>query len=146
VGAGDRVDEKGMAHNSIPTGLQIVARSLIAQGVSEKDVTRELNVPARETHANSKDDKYIKERSRLSIEKIHELALNRTMIALGLMTEDKLESASLKELSQTTTSLAKVLSATAPREESEKESGSSVHFHVHAPEIRDVKSYKVVDV
>jgi hypothetical protein len=73
---------------------------------------------------------------------VRELALDRLLITLGLMTPDMLASASLKELSTNTANLSRVLDKTAPKEMND----NRVQFLVYAPGPRRMDAFSIQDV
>jgi hypothetical protein len=116
--------------------LKTIAASLVRQGVPEATVCREFNIPAHEVR--TADEAKVS----ASIARVRELALDRLLITLGLMTPDMLASASLKELSTNTANLSRVLDKTAPKEIND----NRVQFLVYAPGVRTLGSYPTVDV
>jgi hypothetical protein len=124
-----------------PEGLRILGASLVAQGVPEHQVSRELNVPVRDLKPRAGENDF-EQRVQDSIDRVRELALSKMVIALGLMTPDKFESASLKDLTAATANLSKVLEKTSDR----RELSSTVQFVVHVPPPREMGHYQVIDI
>ena len=120
----------------VPDGLKTVAASLVRQGVPEATVCREFNIPAHEVRAA--DEAKVS----ASIARVRELALDRLLITLGLMTPDMLATASLKELSTNTANLSRVLDKTAPTEIND----NRVQFLVYAPGVRRMDAFSIQDV
>ncbi len=120
----------------VPDGLKTIAASLVRQGVPEATVCREFNVGHDDIH--TADEAKVS----ASIARVRELALDRLLITLGLMTPDMLAKASLKELSTNTANLSRVLDKTAPTEIND----NRVQFLVYAPGVRTLGSYPTVDV
>jgi hypothetical protein len=120
----------------VPDGLKTIAASLVRQGVPEATVCREFNIPAHEVR--TADEAKVS----ASIARVRELALDRLLITLGLMTPDMLATASLKELSTNTANLSRVLDKTAPTEIND----NRVQFLVYAPGPRMMDAFPIQDV
>ena len=120
----------------VPDGLKTIAASLVRQGVPEATVCREFNIPAHEVR--TADEAKVS----ASIARVRELALDRLLITLGLMTPDMLATASLKELSTNTANLSRVLDKTAPTEIND----NRVQFLVYAPGPRRMDAFPIQDV
>ena len=125
----------------IDNRMKIIAQALIKQGVSEREVSRHLNITVQTLRSISEQDS---KKVSSSIEKIRELAIDRLMIALGLMTQDKFENASLKELTNACGQLSKVISQTDPNLVQGEH--NNVQFIIHAPIARSIKDYQIIDV
>jgi hypothetical protein len=121
--------------------LKIIAKSLAAQGVPDNTISTELNISRKDII--SPESKEVSKRVRANMDRIHDLATDRLMIALGLMTQDKFEDAILRDLNGSVVALSKVIEQTRPREEDEK---IGVQFIVHAPESKKLKQYNIIDV
>ena len=116
--------------------MRVLGASLIRQGVPEAIVCKEFKLTHKEVRSANE------QRVGSNIDKIREIALEKLLIGLGLMTQDKFENADLKVLSQSVTAISRVLERT-----SEKENNSTtVQFVVHTPESRPVSGYRVIDV
>lgn len=120
--------------------LKIIAKSLATQGVADSAISAELNIPKSDILSS---DKEVSARMRAGVDRIHDLAINRMMIALGLMTQDKFEDAILRDLNGSISALSKVIDQTRPKDEDEK---IGVQFIVHAPESKKLKQYSIIDV
>ena len=119
-----------------PDVVAVIGASLVQQGVSQETVCKELSVaPDQIKQANPK-------RVQSSIDRVRELAIDRLMITLGLMKPEMLESASLKELSNCTANLSRVLGKTAPRELND----NRVQFMVYSPAIRRLDDFPILNV
>ena len=121
----------------VPESLKTLAASLVAQGVSESIVCKEFSVKPKDIQSMIGTTTVSK-----NTERIRELALNKLLIALGLMTADKYENASLKDLSTNVTALSRVIEKTSDV----TALGSRVQFFVYAPDQRSIQDYKVIDV
>ena len=120
----------------VPDGLKTVAASLVRQGVPEVTVCKEFNITPRDVRAADES------KVSASLARVRELALDRLLITLGLMTPDMLASASLKELSTNTANLSRVLDKTAPKEMND----NRVQFLVYAPGPRRMDAFSIQDV
>lgn len=77
-----------------------------------------------------------------SHEKIKELALDKLMLSLQLMTADKFDNADIKTLSNTAANMSRVIEKLTP-----KEAGASLsQLIIYAPQIKPESGYKVIDV
>lgn len=138
--SGSHTDQK-----AVPENLRCLGASLVAQGVPEKQVSKELNIPVKDLRINPNDpaDKEFSKRVQDSIDKVRELALSKMIIALGLMTPDKFENASLKDLTAATANLSRVIGQTSERESA---GSTNVQFIVHVPPTKDIGQYRVIDI
>jgi hypothetical protein len=118
-----------------PLGLKTIAQSLIAQGEKRADVQAAFNLSAGQTRTGDE------QRVAHTIERVRDLALDKMLIAMGLMTQDKFENASLKDLGAVTAHLSRVIEKTQPRE-----SGTNVQFVIHAPAQKSLGMYRTIDV
>jgi hypothetical protein len=120
--------------------LKIITRSLQAQGVADSTIAAELNVSRKEINISNAS---VDNRVRANMERIRDLAMDRMLIALGLMTQDKFDNAPLKELNGSVSALSKVIDQTRI---DNVEASLGVQFIVHAPKTKDLKQYNIVDV
>jgi hypothetical protein len=118
-----------------PLGLKTIAQSLVAQGEKRADVQAAFNLSAGQTRTGDE------QRVAHTIERVRDLALDKMLIAMGLMTQDKFENASLKDLGAVTAHLSRVIEKTQPRE-----SGTNVQFVIHAPAQKSLGMYRTIDV
>ena len=79
---------------------------------------------------------------RASIERVQEKAIERLMESLGLLTNEKIEKCNAVNISAIASNLAKVVNQTSPG----NLDGSGVNLVVYAPQVRDEKYYKSVEV
>jgi hypothetical protein len=121
--------------------LKIIGKSLVAQGVAETIVSAEFNIDKKDLRSR---DNFADGKVSESISRIRELALDKMLIALGLMTVDTLEKAPLKELNSSVVALSKVIGQTTPA--GEIGSLDSVRFIVHTPVTRTLQQFEVLDV
>jgi len=119
-----------------PEGLKIIAASLIAQGEKPADVQQAFNLSAAQVNAEKSNPAVAR-----TLDRVRELALDKMLLSLGLMTQDKFDNASLRDLSHVAADLSRVIERTT------KEDGSSkVQFILHVPETKSIAGYKVIDV
>jgi len=79
---------------------------------------------------------------RASIERVQERAIERLMESLGLLTNEKIEKCNAVNISAIASNLAKVVNQTSPG----NLDGSGVNLVVYAPQVRNEKYYKSVEV
>lgn len=119
-----------------PRDARIVAGALAATGVPQKTIAREFGLT---TNQVQKAQKLPEVRS--TVERVKEIALDKLMASLNLMTEDKFENSSLKDLSAVAANLSRVVERTTPQE-----NNTTLQLIVYAPEQKTERSYKVLDV
>lgn len=73
---------------------------------------------------------------------VKDAAIQKLMLSIGLITEDKLAKMKVKGLASVATSMAKVIGTVAPKQTQ----APLVNLVVYSPEIREEKSYKVVEI
>ena len=76
-----------------------------------------------------------------ALERVRSLALDKLMNSMCLMTDDKMNAASVRELSAVAANMSRVVERTGPRD-----SGANVQLVIYAPQQRKEESYQVVDV
>ena len=116
--------------------VKILAGVLVGQGERPADVQKMLNLTPSQVRSGTELPE-----TKHTIERVRDLALDKMLIAMGLMTQDKFESASLKDLAAVTGSLSRVIEKTTPREY-----GPNVQFIVHAPAQKSLGQYLTIDV
>lgn len=122
---------------------KIVAGSLASQGESPSQIAREFGLST--SQVNSAKNSYnpkIRGPIQSSLERVQELAIEKLMLALGLMTSDKFETANLKDLSIITANLSRVIEKTTEH----NDAAASFQLIIYAPEQRTERSYRVIDV
>lgn len=119
-----------------PENLKVLGSSLIKQGVPERTVCKEFNINP--SDIRSADE----QRVTSSLDRVRELALDRLLIGLKLMTPDKFADANFKDVSNAVANLSRVVEKTSPRESL----NVGVQFIVHTPPQKSLGSYQVVDV
>lgn len=115
-------------------------------GVSSQSIQKEFGVTRNQvTGARNSKKKTIAERIARGKDRVSELAIDRLMETLGLLTSDTLVEEKPKDLASIAASLAKVASSMG-RDGSEDKKGSGVNITVYAPSPRELNSYSVIDV
>lgn len=91
----------------------------------------------------AKDSKNLEVRDGVNtaLERVRSLALDKLMNSMCLMTDDKMNAASVRELSAVAANMSRVVERTGPRD-----SGSNVQLVIYAPQLRKEDHYQVVDV
>jgi len=122
-----------------PPEIKKTAAILVGLGASVDSVKKELHLSDKQVRSATEQ---FADAVASAQDRVRNLALDKLMIALGLMTQDKFENASLKDLSTSAAALAKVADKMQPRETQ----GDRVQFIVHVPQAKSLGQYKVVDV
>lgn len=116
--------------------VKVIAATLIAQGEKTADVCKEFNLSPKQARAELHNPAVT-----ASIERVRSLALDKLLITMGLMTQEKFENASLKDLSSVAANLSRVIDKTGERDQT-----NIVQFVVHAPQAKSLSQYKTIDV
>ena len=125
------------------TNTRILAGSLSLQGVPSQEISKELSITIDQViSAKRTNNPEIAGPRDASLRRVQELALEKTMEALGLMTPDKFINANLKDLSIVAAQMSKIILNTTPKVEGD----TQIQFVVYAPEQRSERGYKVIDV
>lgn len=92
---------------------------------------------------NRKNQKNIDEdKVESTITQVRDKALDRLMSSLGLLTDDKLSGCSAKDLSVIAANMGRVVDKTLPK----SDSPDKINLIIFSPELRQEKSFKVVEV
>jgi len=126
---------KGTKH--APQMLKDHAAILAGQGVKTRDIQAATGLSPAQIHA-AKNQPNVQD----TLDRVRNLALDKLMIAMGLMTQDKFENAKLEELAKTASSLARVAEKMLPKETN----NNTVQFIMHAPQAKQLSQYDVIDV
>lgn len=126
----------------LDTNTRIMA-GVLGHQMPAREIAAEMNITVGQVNGakNTKDPSIAIPRQK-ALDKIQELALDKMMYALGLMTPDKFQNASLKELSIVTANMARLVESTSPNGDSD----TRVQLVIYAPEVKNEKSYKIMDV
>lgn len=117
--------------------------ALSAQGVKTKEICENFDVTPQQVRSARKSPKEeVQNRIEDSLNSVRELALDKMLMALGLMTEDKFENANLKDLTAATANLSRVVERTNPRESAT----SGVQLIIYAPQQKSEQEFKTIDV
>jgi hypothetical protein len=127
---------------SLPTETKILAGSMVRQGLPAKDVADSLSITVGQVNSakNSKDPR-VQAAINYSLERVQELAIDKLMQAMGLMTIEKFETASLKDLSIVSANMSRIIEKTRVQED-----GTRIQLVIYAPEMRKQSGYKMLDV
>jgi len=109
-----------------------------AYGVAPHAVTQ-LRRKAEKEEEEKKDS----QREAFLSQALQDIASQKMLLAMGLITEDKLATLKARELAQISSSLASVISASSPKNASP---GTAINLVVYAPEVRQESSYKMVEI
>lgn len=90
----------------------------------------------------AKSSKKVQKNISAGLERIQELAIDKMMEALGLMTPEKFADASLKDLSAVTRDMSRVIENTREK----RDGDSQLQIIIHAPSQKSEDSYLTVDV
>jgi Holliday junction resolvasome RuvABC endonuclease subunit len=134
-----RIEHQPMHKNTptAPAELKAVAATLVALGEKSVDVQSALGLSAKQVYS-AKNSEAVKN----TVDRVRELALDKMLIAMDLMSEEKFANANLKDLSSVAANLSRVVEKTSPRENA----GTHVQFIIHSPQAKNLSQYQVVDV
>ena len=130
---------------SIEERTEIATRAMLGEnqtklaqefGTTQENVSQIKN---RKGHSHSGIDEDQVEKS---LGNVRDKALDRLMSSLGLLTDDKLSGCSAKDLSVIAANMGRVVDKTLPK----SESSDRVNFIVFAPELKQEKSFNVIEI
>lgn len=124
----------------LPT--QKLAASLVKQGVAIHTVAQELGISVADIK-KAQAQPEVRSSVEHTMERVRELALDKLLLNLGLMSADKFENASLKELASSASALSRVISSAAPQGDRDS---AGLRLVIYAPQVRAADHYKVIDV
>lgn len=107
----------------------------IGQG-SVKDIAADMGMSTRQVH-QAKNLPEVK----LTIDRVREIALDKMMLCLQGMSMDKFDGTNIKDLSTIAANMSRIIEKTAP-----KEINGNIQLLVYAPQQREERFYKCVDV
>lgn len=113
---------------------------ILAHQAPAPQVARELGLTKNQV-ISAKHSSVIAPAVKAGVDRVRELALDKLMLSLGLMTEEKLDNASLKDLSIVAANMSRVVEKTSPKESSE-----NIKLVIYAPTLRSEKSYGEIEV
>jgi len=142
-------DEKHGEYTANPNIGNDIVRSTIgilsATGASSQSIQKEFGVTRNQITGARKSKKLnIAKRIEHGKDRVSELALDRLLDTLGLLTTEKIACEKTKDQALIATNLAKVVSSMTKRTE-EKE-GTKVSLTVISPGLRDMSSFTTIDV
>ncbi len=122
--------------------LRTIIGSLASQGESVKNITQEFGVTTQQVMSarETKVPTIAVPRQEIN-DRVRELALDKLMQCLGLMTPEKMENADLKTLAIVASNMSRVVEKVSP-----KESANTTQLVIYAPQIKSVDKYTVIDV
>jgi len=127
----------------ISQNRRILAGILASSGEPSTKVARELGITRNQAfHAARTTQAKIAGPRDSSLGRVQELALEKTMLALDLMTPEKFSNADLKELSQVAANMSRVIEKTSPKENAD----NTTKLIIYAPEQKKESQYKVIDI
>lgn len=124
------------------TAIRAVVGSLAEQGVPPKDISQAFGVSKNQIKSAeiTKVPDVASAREK-TVEKVREMALDRMLVSLGLMDNTKLENCTAKDLSAVASNLSRVIDRT-----SQRDAGDRLQLIIYAPQQKEEKDYKVVDI
>jgi hypothetical protein len=124
------------------TRTEIATRARL--GERQIDLAEEFQVPqsAISLIKNGKVKGIDENKAERAISSVRDKALDRLMASLGLISDDKLSGCSAKDLSVIASNMGRVVEKTLPKSEQH----DHINLVIYAPELRQEKSYKVVEV
>ena len=126
---------------SVPIPIKIAAGAIAVQSsVKAAAETFGIGESVVKEAKNSKNLE-VREGVNDALERVRSLALDKLVSSMCLITDDKLNEASARELSAVAANMSRVVERTGPRE-----SGANVQLVIYAPQQRKEESYQVVDV
>ena len=135
------IEKPNVRGPNVPTEVKVVAGALAVQ-TSVREASEALDVSmgvVREAKNSSNPE--VKQGVSDALERVRDLALDKLMNSLDLMTNEKLNEGSAKDLAVVAANMSRVVEKTSPRAEA-----ANVQLVVYAPQQRQEKQYKVVDV
>ena len=79
------------------------------------------------------------------LEVVRDLAMERLLSSLGLLTDDKIAKSNAVDISRIAQSLSNTIRVTLPREEKQVATGT-IQLTVYAPQLASEKDYKIIEV
>ena len=123
---------------------QILAGTLVKTGESANEVAKVMNLDIPQVkQAARTSDPVIADPRDSGINRVRDLAIEKTLIALGAMTPDKFESADLKSLSSVAANLSRVVDKTTERE---RDRNTTVNVVLYSPVAKSESDFKVIDI
>lgn len=123
-----------------PKELRIAAAALCRQGESVHDVATHLNMTHMQVQG-AKTSKKLAREVQNSVDRVRELAIDKTLAALGLITPAALSDCDAVELSKVASNCARIVEKTSPQEKT-----SQLQLVVFTPEQKKLSDFKTLDV
>ena len=108
---------------------------------TQKEIARDLGITQGAVTYLKRSRNEAKSQEQRIDEDIKNLAVEKMMLAMGLITEDKLARIKAQDLASVAASMSKVVSNVSPRNQA-----PLVNLVVYAPEIRDESKFRVVEL
>lgn len=148
------VQERGRGNtNAIPDSLKQVIAEESINGVPAKEINQVLGVSlssisaykngATSTASYNIPDPKLKKNNNLVRERILSKSRKKLLLALDSITGEKIEKASLKELTSLSAGMASVIDKVEPKDDAKV---SIDKLMIYAPRVRDEQSYDVIEV
>ena len=126
---------------AVPVSVKITAGALARQ-TNVKDVSAELGIsPGVVRDSMNSTNPVVRQGVDTALDRVRELAIDKLMESLRLITPEKMDKTSAKELSTIAANMSRVVEKTSPREQN-----ANVQLIVYAPQQREEKQYRVIDV
>lgn len=139
--------------SNTPQEVRDLAGALaLVPGVKQQTIAAELgmsqaavsqyktgHIGGRPDHPQSKE---MPEGKQANLDKIKDKALGRLMSSLGLLTDEKLEDCSPKDLSKIAVDMSRIHQSLSPQQAT----GDKVNLIVYSPQLRDESKFQVVEV
>jgi len=131
---------------NLPPFMKTTVGVLAAQGVPQKQISEEFGIGVGEVghikHGNVKSAD--NDKIAAAMGGARDVAMEKLMLTLGIITSDKLQGCKAPELSKVAADMSRVVANTMP-----KESGGNapqINLTIYSPTVKDEKQYKVIDV
>jgi predicted transcriptional regulator len=133
--------EQGLGNLSPEAKNEIAIRSRL--GESQVALANEFGVTQPTvSYIERGKTKTDEEKVESAINQVRDKALERLMHSLGLITDDKLSGCSAKDLSTIASNMSRVVEKTIPRAEVD----NKINLVIYAPELRQEKSFKTIEI
>ena len=121
---------------------EIAIRSRLGESreelAEEKSISPITVTNIKKGHTKGIDEKKVES----AIAEVRDKALDRLMASLGLLSDDKLTGCSAKDLSVIASNMGRVVEKTHPK----SEAPDNINFIIYAPELKQEKSYEVIEI
>lgn len=113
-------------------------------GKSQTEIARERSINNLTVHniAHGKTKGIDEDKVESAINEVKDLALQRLMTSLGLLTDDKLSGCSAKDLSVIASNMGRVVEKVSPK----VEQPDNINFVIYAPELKQERAFETVEI